>query len=148
MGCDIHFDCSQKWRERGNKKKEEMGKKGISEPQLKARICNNAFLLPLNKATAPVVGRRLTLTKFHSRQNLAVEHWHHPLLSNSAVWLVRGNPGRSRGARSLPEQQQWKRDAQGRPGGILSWRQGRSQPQHKSLSTNLGNSEVAVQHAE
>lgn len=84
MGCDIGFDFSQKWRERGNKTKEETRKKGEREPQLKERVCDNAFL-PLNKATAPVTGRRLTLTKFHGRQNFAVEHWHHPLLLTSAV---------------------------------------------------------------
>lgn len=115
MGCASCFDCSQKWKERGNKRKEETRKEGKSEPQLKARICNNAFLL-LNKATAPVAGRRLTLTKFHGRQNLAVEHWHHPLLLSSAVWLVRGSPGRSREARSPPEQQQWKRHRGGQVG--------------------------------
>lgn len=64
--------------------REEMGEKGKREPQLKARVCNNAFL-PLNKATAPVTGRRLTSTKFHGRQNFAVEHWHHLLLLSSAA---------------------------------------------------------------
>lgn len=43
-----------------------MGKKGEREPQLKAKNCDNTFP-PLNKATAPVTGRRLTLNESHGR---------------------------------------------------------------------------------
>lgn len=121
------------------------------------RHCDSIFHLPQegNCTSDKHVGRRLALTKYHSRWTSlwSTDTTHHCLAwlfsRSEAIQEERKRPcffprGRSKGMMPI-HGHGW---GPGRQGGLLRWRQVRSQTQHKPLSTNLSDEEVAPQHAE